>query len=238
MVWTWLRLERGRRRPVLLPMLSALALAMWMPVALTLFGWPSTGARAAVRAEVYTIPMAPLSLASPAQGWLGHPINFGYRCTLVDAAAVLDYYGADEPQGMVALRLSYLTDYSDQRHGPPWWAYVAPPGERPLLDQAIEQVGSLTDVEVTSQTTIGVNFDRAVSAIAHDHPVILNVVRAPDGTYNHSLLAYGYDTRGGKALLLVLDPNTEYSYWVGPSTYWSETMTTTFITPSASADVT
>jgi hypothetical protein len=237
MIRTWLRLEQDRRRPVLLPMLAVLALAIWMPVALTMVGWPSAGDAAPVRAERYMIPLAPLSLASPASGWLGHPINFGYRCTLVDAAAVLEYYGAHQPQTMLALLLSDATDYSARQHGPPWWAYIAPPGDPTLLDRAIEQVAGESGIQVASQTTIGLSFERAIAAIAQDHPVILNVVRAPDGTYNHSLLAYGYDTRGGKALLLVLDPNSQASYWVGPGSYWSSTLTATFITPAESSRV-
>jgi hypothetical protein len=234
MMRNWLRPERPRHRPVRVPTLAALALALWMPFAVTLFGLPGTGGSVPVRAERYTISLAPLSLATPAHGWLAHPVNFGYRCTLVDAAAILDFYGASLPQSMLALRLSDATHYSAARAGPPWWAYLAAPGRRPLLDTAIERVAAAAGVRVIAHTILGLSFDRVVAAIAHNHPVILNVLRTPDGTYNHSLLAYGYDTRHGHALLRVIDPNSQRSYWVGPNTYWSETTTATYITPAGS----
>jgi hypothetical protein len=225
------RLERNGHRPARLPPLTALALTLWLPFVFAMSGLPRMSGGTAIPTGRYSIPLAPLTLATPVPGWLGHPINFGYRCTLVDAAAILDYYGAILPQSVLALRLSAATDYTAARAGPPWWAYVSVPGRRPLLDVAVEQVGAVADVPVVAQTTIGLNFDRAVLAIAHNQPVILNVARTPDGTYNHSLLAYGYDTRDGHALLRVVDPNTQVSYWVGPETYWSETITTTYITP-------
>jgi Peptidase_C39 like family len=226
-----LALYVGRsRRHVRLRMLSVIALAVWIPVFFTTFGFDSSGV---TRSERYVIPLAPLTLANPPHGWLAHPINFGYRCTLVDAAAVLDYYGAIDPQAMLALELSGATDYQ-AASGPPWWAYVPPPGSRALLDLGIEQVAAANGIQVQSDTTLGLNFDRAVAAIAENHPVVLNMVRAPDGTTDHSLLAYGYDTRQGHTALLVIDPNTQISWWVNQSTYWSETLTATFITPVSS----
>jgi hypothetical protein len=221
---------RRLRRDVRLRMLGVVALAAWIPVFFTSIGFTSTGA---TRSERYVMPLAPLTLAMPPLGWLGHPINFGYRCTLVDAAAVLNYYGASDPQAMLALELSNSTDYQTAS-GPPWWAYVAPLGQRPLLDQGIERVAAANGLEVQAQTTVGLNFDHAVASIAHNQPVILNMVRTPAGTTNHSLLAYGYDTRDGRTALLVVDPNTQVSAWVTQSTYWSETITATFITPLAS----
>jgi hypothetical protein len=146
---------------------------------------------------------------------------------------VLNYYGVRDPQATLALELSTAVDY-DPEAGPPWWAYIASPGERPLLDQSIERVARANGELVRSDTTIGLNFDRAVEAIAHNHPVILNMMRTPDGTTDHSLLAYGYDTRGGRTALLVIDPNTQVTAWVTQSTYWSETITATFITPVSS----
>lgn len=229
MPWIWDHLGR-QRRPVRLRVLSVVALAVWIPVFISSFGLRTSDA---TRAERYVIPLAPVTLAMAPHGWLGRPINFGYRCTLVDAATVLNYYGAREPQAMLALELSQATDY-DPNAGPPWWAYLAPPGKRPLLDEAIESVAAFNNMRVTAQTTLGLNFDRAVAAIGHHQPVVLNMARTPDGTTNHSLLAYGYDTRGGQTALLVVDPNTQVSFWVTQSTYWSETITATFITPLAS----
>ena len=199
-------------------------------------GWPGSIGRQGVPEERYVIALAPLGMLRPAPGRLEHPINFGYRCTLVDAASVLDYYGAQVTQFMLALKLSEATDYTP-RSGPPWWAYVAAPGKRPLLDVAIERVGERAGVPVRSQTHVGINFAQAVTAIAHDEPVILNVARTPDGTYNHSLLAIGFDTRGGQSLLLVLDPNTQALDWIGPDSLWSMTVTSTFIVPLASPGV-
>jgi hypothetical protein len=217
-------------------MLAALAFVIWLPLFIGILGWPRTGDGGSLRAERYAIPLAPLSqgalASSTTAGWLDHPINFGYRCTLVDAAAVLDYYGARVPQVTLALQLSRSIDYSNAGHGPPWTAYLAWPGQSSLLDAAIERVAGKAGLHVTAQTVIGINFARAAAAIAHNHPIILNMARTPDGTYNHSLLAYGYDTRHGRALLLVLDPNTQQSYWVGPNTYWSTTITSTFIVPA------
>ena len=193
-------------------------------------GWPGSSRRLAFPEERSVIALAPLGMLRPAPGRLEHPINFGYRCTLVDAASVLDYYGADSTQFLLALMLSDATDYSP-RSGPPWWAYVGTPGQRPLLDVAIERVGGSAGVPVRAQTHPGLNFARAVVAIAHDEPVILNVARTPGGVYNHSLLAVGFDTRDGHALLLVLDPNTQLLQWIGPDTLWSTTVTSTFIVP-------
>lgn len=224
------RQGRRPRRDVRLRMLAVVALAVWLPLFFTGFGFDRNGA---TRAERYVMHLAPLTLAMPPRGWLAHPINFGYRCTLVDAAAVLNYYGARDPQAMLTLELGAATDYQ-RSSGPPWWAYVASPLQRPLLDKGIEQVAAANGVAVQSDTTIGLNFDRAVAAIADNHPVILNMVRTPDGTTNHSLLAYGYDTRDGRTALLVIDPNTQVSAWVTQGTYWSETLTATFITPIAS----
>jgi Peptidase_C39 like family len=229
MAFGWLC--RKRRLRARSPRFVALALAAWLPIVTTILGWSSAGGQVSVPAGRYTIALAPLSLGAPLPGSLAHPINFGYRCTLVDAAAVLDYYGARSTQAALAVQLSTAVEYSGPGHGPPWWAYVALPGRRPLLDTAIESVARQAGIGVTSETMIGISFARAVAAIAQNHPVILNVVRTPDGTYNHSLLAYGYDTRAGRTLLLVLDPNTQISYWVGRDTYWSETLTSTFITP-------
>jgi hypothetical protein len=178
-----------------------------------------------VPVERYSIPLAP-------SGSLSEPVNFGYRCTLVDAAAVLDLYGASISQSDIAARLSNFADYSDAGHGIPWWAYIALPGQRPLLDKAIERVGRQAGRNVVAHTYFGLNFDRVAAAIAAGHPVILNVLHAPDGTFNHSLLAYGFDTRGGHALLLAIDPNTQVSYWIGPRTLWSQTITSTFIMPA------
>jgi Peptidase_C39 like family len=234
MLHGWLRLERHSRRPMRLPPLAALALMVWMPLVVAMFGVPSVGGTSPVRQELYHIRLAPLSLGFAPPGWLAPPVNFGYRCTLVDAASILDYYGAPLPQSVLALQLSADTDYSAARQGPPWWAYVGVPGQPTLLDRAIERVAVQSGLDVVSQTTIGLNFDRAAVAIAHNQPVILNMMRAPDGTYDHSLLAYGYDTRDGHAQLLVLDPNSQQSYWVGPGTFWSETVTSTYITPAMS----
>jgi hypothetical protein len=232
MMHGWLRLQRSLLRPARLPPLAALALMVWMPLVVAMFGVPSAAGTSPVREELYQIRLAPISLSLAPPGWLAPPVNFGYRCTLVDAASILDYYGALLPQSVLALELSADVDYSAAQHGPPWWAYVAVPGKRTLLDRAIERVAAQAGLEVTSQTTIGLNFDRAALAISHNQPIILNVARAPDGTYNHSLLAYGYDTRDGHARLLVLDPNSQDAYWVGAGNYWSETVTATYITPA------
>lgn len=211
---------------------AALFLCAVLLCSISAVGWPGHGGRQEIPSERYVIALAPLGALRPMLGRLEHPINFGYRCTLVDAASVLDYYGADTTQFVLALLLSNATDYAPHS-GPPWWAYVAPPGQRPLLDVAIERVAESAGVPVRSQTHVGLNFAQAVAAIARDEPVILNVARTPDGTLDHSLLAIGFDTRAGHALLLVLDPNTQSLHWVGPGSLWSTTITSTFITPLA-----
>ena len=207
---------------------AAMMLLVATLIVASALGWPGAGTRQGARAERYVIPLAPRTLYWPARGWLERPVNFGFRCTLVDAAAVLDYYGASTSQMKLAIELSRATHYLPDA-GPPWWIYVAPPGERPLLDTAIERIGGAAGIAVTAHTQLGVNFVRAADAIAHDEPVILNVARTPDGTLNHSLLAIGFDTRAGHAELLVLDPNTQVLQWVGPESLWSSTVTSTFI---------
>jgi hypothetical protein len=225
------RLDRGHERAWPRPTLAAL-LAFWVLLMTSAIGWPGIASHPAYRAERYILHLAPPSLILPRPGVLEHPLNFGFRCTLVDAAAVLNLYGADLPQALLALDLSDDVDYSASQQGPPWWAYVPMPGKRPLLDQAIEAVAAVGGLRVSSHTYLGLSFARAAQAIAAGHPVILNVIRTPDGTYDHSLLAYGEDTRDGRRLLLVLDPNSQQSYWVGPGGFWSMTLTSTFITPS------
>lgn len=223
----WWRIRLRQPRALVL-----MALLGLLVCATSAVGWPAAGGRQGVPAERYIIQLAPIGMLRPRPGYLEHPINFGFRCTLVDAATVLDYYGADVTQFMLALNLSDATDYSP-RGGPPWWAYVASPGERPLLDVAIERVGDNAGVRVRAETNLGLNFTLAVAAIAHDEPVILNVARTPEGTLDHSLLAIGFDTRAGQSLLLVLDPNTQALQWIGPASLWSTTITSTYIVPLA-----
>lgn len=226
--------DRGRREGAVVsrPLeVIILAGALGILVMLSGLGWPAGTARDTIPHQRHVIPLAPLGLSFRVPGWLEHPINFGYRCTLVDAAAVLNFYGDGLPQALIALDLSQAADYSAPRRGPPWWAYVGSPGRGTLLDEAITRVAAIEHLRVRAQTIVGLDFDRAARAIAYDQPVILNMVRTPDGTYNHSLLAYGEDTLGGRRLLLALDPNTQMSYWVGPTTLWSATLTSTFITP-------
>jgi hypothetical protein len=180
--------------------------------------------------RTYSIPLASLAHVNPPPGWLGPPINFGDRCTLVDAAAILVYLGASQSQDALALQLSDATHYSTVKDGPPSSAYINLPWQRALLDTAIEHVARTAGIAVHAQTRLALDFGAAAAAIAQRYPVILNVYQTPDRLPSHSLLAYGYDTRAGRALLLVLDPNTQRSYWVGPETMWSWTVTSTFIT--------
>lgn len=175
----------------------------------------------------YIIPLAPVEM----YGQLSAPMNFGSRCTLVDAAAVLNDYGVPIPQGLLALRLSDLTRYSTAAGGTPWWEYVSWPGQQSTLDQAIERASREAGRPVIAHTQLGLSFNQAAAAIASGHPVILNVYRTPTGTPNHSLLAYGFDARGYNALLYAIDPNSQDSYWIGPGTRWSWTVTSTYITP-------
>lgn len=223
----------GWRPAVSPPGPLAVAALLLLLLAVTALGWPWPGGRAGVPSARHVIPLAPITLTRPVPGQLERPFNFGYRCTLVDAATILNDYGATPTQTALALRLSAATDYN-AHGGPPWWVYVAPPGQRPLLDRAIERVGAGAGVPVHAQTQVGLDFVQAVAAIVRNQPVILNVLRTPDGTYNHSLLAIGFDTRAGHSLLLVLDPNTQDEYWIGPASLWSTTITSTYITPTAS----
>jgi hypothetical protein len=204
--------------------LACLALILGGLLFASTTGWVVPDVRPHLAAQRYVMPLVD-------GGQLDYPRNFGYRCTLVDAATVLDYYGAQMSQSLLALRLSGTTGYSDAAQGVPWWAYVGRPGQRPLLDSGIERVANEVGLRVRAQTVPGLDFARAASAIARNQPLILNMWRAPDGTYNHSLLAYGYDARPGHALLLVVDPNSQASYWIGPKTHWSQTITTTYIAP-------
>jgi hypothetical protein len=201
---------------------------VWIPLLLVgTLGWAVPAGRAVALAPHYIIPLAPV-------GTLDYPQNFGDRCTLVDSAAVLDYYGATASQEQLALQLGSAAHYSGASQGVPWWAFVALPGKRPLLDTAIERVADEAGLRVHAQTLLGLDFPRAATDIASNHPVVLNVYRSPDGTYDHSLLAYGYDIRSGRKLLLVVDPNDQVSYWIGPRTRWSATVTSTYIAPAGS----
>jgi hypothetical protein len=182
-----------------------------------------------------SIPARQVIIALEPGGQLYAPENFGYRCTLVDAAAVLNYYGVQIPQALLAERIGLQVDYSIAEGGVPWWVYVGWPGHRPSLDTAVERVARDAGRRVVVHTDVGLDFQQAATAITHQHPVILNVLRAPNGTSNHSLLAYGLDTRGGRSLLLVIDPNTGQSNWVGGNTLWSQTVTSTYIVPLGSA---
>jgi Peptidase_C39 like family len=178
-----------------------------------------------------SVPAKQVIISLEPNGQLSVPANFGDRCTLVDAAAVLNYYGVAAPQASLAEHIGNLAHYSEAASGIPWWAFVSWPGQRPLLDMAIQRAARDAGRRVAVHTEVGLDFREASAAISRDHPVILNVLYAPDGTPDHSVLAYGVDTRGGHALLLVIDPNSERSYWVGANTLWSRTMTSTYIIP-------
>jgi hypothetical protein len=222
-----------RRRPrTLTSALATVTLALWLPFVVTSLSWASPAGQPHLPAAHHIIALAPVGRASSFPGRLAHPMNFGYRCTLVDAAAVLNFYGARSPQNVLAVQLSMALGDSSGWHGPPWWAYVALPGRRPQLDTEIEGIARSAGIRVRAQTTVGLSFPAAAAAIAHNQPVILNMARTPDGTYNHSLLAYGYDTWRGRHLLLALDPNSQRSYWIGSDTFWSYTVTSTLITPA------
>jgi Peptidase_C39 like family len=224
----WAPPFQGQRSRIRLTSPNLLSFVLELALALIVIGSLHSTARPRVPVERYVIPLASLS---PSEG-LNAPVNFGYRCTVVDAAAVLNYYGISIPQDSLALRLSSLAEYSDQEHGIPWWAYVSWPGQRPLLDQAIERTSRDAGHPVLAETVLGLNFDRAARAIAVGHPVILNVYRTPDGTPNHSLLAYGFNTRAGSAQLYAIDPNSQQSYWIGSNSLWSWTVTSTYIRPA------
>ena len=228
----WVSLSQGRMAPdrqirPRRPAPAVLALALEMTVALAIAVSLRSNEHTLVPVRRYIIPLAPLEV----YGQLSAPVNFGYRCTLVDAAAVLNDYGIPVPQNQLALRLSDLTRYSAAAGGVPWWEYVSWPGQQPLLDQAIERASREAGRPVVAHTQLGVSFEQAAAAIAAGHPVILNVFRTPTGTPNHSLLAYGFDARGGKAQLYAIDPNSQRSYWIGPDTLWTWTITSTYITP-------
>ncbi len=225
MIRGWLSRERTARRRLHLKVLAVMVPVLWIPLLVSAVDWAAPGDRPDVPAQRYVIPLAP-------SGTLDYPMNFGYRCTLVDSAVVLDYYGASAPQELLAIQIGGIAHYSGAARGVPWWAYVAWPGKRPLLDTAIERVARGTGLRVRAQTVLGLDFARTATAIVRNHPVILNVWRGPNGTYNHSFLAYGYDKRAGRELLLVVDPNNQVSYWIGPNTHWSATVTSTYITPA------
>jgi hypothetical protein len=232
MALAWLRRRPRRRQSIKLSMFAAVLL--WLPFVVGLRGDTEPDLAAGLLAARHVMRLAPRSFLGWVPGWLDRPMNFGYRCTLVDAAAILNYYGATDPQPQLALEMGPDVDYANATQGPPWWAYVAPPGRQSLLDRAIERVGEREHVPVVAQTVLGLSFPRAATAIAADHPVILNMLRTPDGTYNHSLLAYGYDTHGGDARLLLADPNGWRSYWMDVSRNGTYTITTTYIAPAQS----
>lgn len=223
----WTTPHRAQPARLRLPFPTVLSLTVELALALALVASMPSDGHARIPAERYVIPLEPFA----PYGQLGAPVNFGYRCTVVDAVAVLNLYGAAIPQAYLASRLSQLAQYSDKSAGIPWWAFVSWPGQQTLLDRAIEQAGREARRPVVAQTILGIDFVRAATAIAAGHPVILNVFRTPNGTPSHSLLAYGFNTRDGKALLYAIDPNNQQSYWIGPSTRWSWTVTSTYIRP-------
>jgi hypothetical protein len=167
-------------------------------------------------------------------GQLYAPENFGDRCTLVDVASVLNFYGVPIQQDALAERIGDLASYSATT-GVPWWAFVSWPGHRPLLDTAVERVAREAGRRVAVHTELGLDFGQAHAAIVSHRPLVLNMLHAPDGTPNHSVLAYGTDTRWGRSLLLVVDPNSDQSYWIGANTLWSQTVTSTYVFPLGSA---
>lgn len=225
---SWITPLQGRPSRIRLSSRVILSLTLEVALALVLAAATRASGQTLTPAGRYVIPLEPLA----PYGRLSAPVNFGYRCTIVDAAAVLNYYGVQVPQASLASKLGELAGNSGQTHGIPWWMYVSWPGQQSQLDQAIEQTSAQEGRSVVAETTLGLNFDRVVATIAAGHPVILNVFRAPDGTPNHSLLAYGFNTHAGNALLYAIDPNTQESYWIGPNTYWSWTVTSTYIRPA------
>lgn len=136
--------------------------------------------------------------------------NFGARCTLVSVASVLCYYGAVVPAPQLAVAIGKITGFTEG-YGPPNRAYL-PLGKRPLLDRAIEQVAREHGIEAQASTRLLITFRQIARALDAGRPVVLNMVRAPGGTWSHSVVAYGY-RQSPRREVLILDPNDLHDYW-------------------------
>lgn len=158
--------------------------------------------------------------------------NVGNRCTLVCAATVLRYLGARDDGLALAVRMGELTGYSPAS-GPPALAYLSFPGGRASLDLAIERVAGEAGIGVRATTMLVPAPGRVVSALDRGFPVVLNMLRAPSGTWSHSVVAYGYRVAHGKPIaVLTADPNRPAGppVWIPAFRPWSmSAVTATFV---------
>jgi len=140
--------------------------------------------------------------------------NAGNRCTLVCAASLLRLAGSWQTGITLADEIGQLVGFRPET-GPPALAYLSRPGGRPPLDLAIERVGAATGACVRSTTRFLPSPRTILMALDNGWPIVLNVVRAPSGTWSHSIIAYGYRyDRAHGVQVLVADPN-EHGHHAG-----------------------
>lgn len=163
--------------------------------------------------------------------------NVGNRCTLVCAATVVRYLGAREGGPGLAVRMGEITGYSPAS-GPPALAYLSFPGKRASLDVAIERIAREAGVGLRATTVLLPAPGRVVASLARGFPVVLNLLRAPSGTWSHSVVAYGYRAgRGGPVEVLTADPNRPAGppVWIPAFRPWRmSVVTATFVRRSPS----
>jgi len=166
--------------------------------------------------------------------------NVGNRCTLVCAATLLRYHGCRAPGLQLAMEIGVETRYSPTT-GPPALAYVALPWRRPSLDVGIELVGRRAGCSVRAQTRLIPPPGLLIRAIDEGSPVVLNMLRAPSGTWSHSVIAHGYRLGDrGPVQLLTADPNQPEAMgiWLDASRPWrSRVVTATFVSRKTTGQV-
>ena len=163
--------------------------------------------------------------------------NVGNRCTLVCLATVLRFLGAQDEGEAMARRMGAVTGYSPES-GPPALAYLALPGRRAALDVAVERVAARCGVNARSRTVLLPAPGRVIASLERGMPVVLNMLRAPAGTWSHSVVAYGYRAGGRRgAEVLTADPNQPAAsgHWVSAFRPWRmSVVTATFVRGSPS----
>ncbi|MGH9550451.1 MAG: hypothetical protein ACRD72_25470 [Candidatus Angelobacter sp.] len=127
--------------------------------------------------------------------------NYGNRCTLVSSASALNLLGADSPR-LVQVIEEHVR--FNPKSGPSMFDYLGF-GRQSRLDQGIEAAARTGGIEVSSRTQLFFSWRRVRKSLASGSLVVLNCLRAPGGTWNHSTIAVGYDVKPDR--LLSVDPN-------------------------------
>ena len=137
--------------------------------------------------------------ADKRDGWLIG--NYGNRCTLVSSASALQLLGATSPKLVQVIEAQI---HFNPNRGPSVFDYLGFFGKS-ALDRGIEAAALEGGIKVRSQTRLFLSWAKVRKSLSSGSLVVLNCLRAPGGTWNHSVLAIGYDRKPDR--FISVDPN-------------------------------